>query len=164
MDPRYPIGKFDKAAARDRTTWVAEIERLPADLKTALADLPPGGLDRPYREGGWTGRQVVHHLADSHLNSQLRFRFALTEDKPVIKPYDQDGWAKLADANGPVESSLSILEGLHGRWAALLKSLSEEQWKRTTVHPETGDWDVESLAGLYSWHGRHHVGHLRLIR
>lgn len=164
MDPRYPIGKFDKAAARDRNAWVADIERLPADLKAALAALPPGGLDRPYREGGWTGRQVVHHIADSHLNSQLRFRFALTEDKPVIKPYDEGEWAKLADANGPVELSLSILEGLHGRWAALLRSLTEEQWNRTTVHPETGDWDVESLAGLYSWHGRHHVAHLKMIR
>ena len=141
------------------------IERLPADLKEALAALPPDGLDKPYREGGWTARQVVHHLADSHMNSQLRFRFALTEDKPVIKPYDEATWAKLEDAaHGPVETSLAIVEGLHARWSTLLRSLTEAQWKRELVHPETGEWDLELLAGLYAWHGRHHVAHVRLIR
>ncbi len=165
MDPRYPVGKFDKAAARNRNAWVADIERQPADLKAALAALPSGALDRPYRQGGWTGRQMVHHIADSHMNSQLRFRCALTEDKPVIKPYNEVEWAKLADANrGPIELSLSIIEGMHARWTALLRSLSEEQWQRKLIHPDTGEWDLELLAGLYSWHGRHHVAHLKLIR
>ena len=165
MDARYPIGKFDKSAPRNRNGWVDDIERLPSDLKVALAALPPGGIDRPYREGGWTGRQVLHHLADSHMNSQLRFRFALTEDNPTIKPYDEGAWANLADAAaGPIETSLAIVEGIHARWTALLRSLTAEQWQRTLIHPETGAWDLESLAGLYSWHGRHHVAHLRLIR
>ena len=165
MDAQYPIGKFDRMAARSRQSWLADIARLPADLKAALAALPAGGLDKPYREGGWTARQVVHHLADSHMNSQLRFRFALTEDKPTIKPYEEGAWAKLVDAEtGPVETSLAILEGMHARWTALLQSLTEEQWKRELVHPATGDWDLELMAGLYAWHGRHHVAHIKLIR
>ena len=165
MDTRFPIGKFDRTAPRHRQDWMAGIERLPTDLAAALAALPPGGLDKPYREGGWTARQVVHHLADSHMNSQLRFRFALTEGKPVIKPYDEAAWARLDDAaNGPVETSLAIIEGLHARWSALLRSLTEDQWRRELVHPDTGEWDLELLAGLYAWHGRHHVAHVKLIR
>ena len=165
MDPRYPIGMFDRLATPDREASVAAIENLPAELKAALWRLPPGGLDRPYREGGWTGRQVVHHLADSHMNSQLRFRFALTEDNPAIKPYDEAAWAKLADAaTDDIETSLAIIEGMHSRWTKLLRSLTGAQWKRTLVHPESGAWDLERLAGLYAWHGRHHVAHLKLIR
>jgi hypothetical protein len=165
MDARYPIGTFDKSLAPDRETAIGAIEGLPSELKAALADLPPGGLDKPYRDGGWTARQVVHHLADSHMNSQLRFRFALTEENPTITPYDESAWARLADASGgDIQTSLAIIEGIHTRWTILLRSLTEEQWKRTLVHPETGAWDLERLAGLYAWHGRHHVAHLRLIR
>jgi hypothetical protein len=165
MDAQYPIGKFDRTAPRNRQSWIDGIERLPADLQAALAALPPGGLDKPYRAGGWTARQVVHHLADSHMNSQLRFRFALTEDNPTIKPYAEADWALLADANtGPIEPSVAIINGIHTRWNALLRSMSDAQWQRTLQHPETGAWDLELLAGLYSWHGRHHVAHLRLIR
>lgn len=164
-DAHYPIGKFDKTAPMDRHRWVADIERLPAELKAALAALPPGGLDRPYRPDGWTARQVVHHIADSHLNSQLRVRFALTESKPTIMPYDEAAWAKLADAAlGPIEPSLAIIEGLHARWTTLLRSLTEDQWQRRLIHPATGEWTVEQMAGLYSWHGRHHVAHVALIR
>jgi hypothetical protein len=165
MDARYPIGTFDKSAAPARAAWIDAIEKLPGELKAALRTLPAGGLDRPYREGGWTGRQVVHHLADSHMNSQLRFRFALTEDKPMIKPYDEGAWAKLADAaTDDIETSLAIIEGMHARWVKLLRSLTEDQWRRTLIHPETGEWDLERLAGLYAWHGRHHVAHLKQIR
>lgn len=165
MDARYPIGTFDKSAAPNREDAIRAIESLPAQLKAALAALPPGGLDRPYRAGGWTARQVVHHLADSHMNSQLRFRFALTEENPAIKPYDEAEWAKLADADtGDIAASLAILEGMHERWTILLRSLSEDQWRRTLVHPETGAWDLERLAGLYAWHGRHHVAHIQMIR
>lgn len=130
-----------------------------------MAGLPPGGLDRPYREGGWTARQVIHHVADSHLNCVLRVRFALTEDNFVVKPYDEQTWALLPDAaSGPIEPSLELLHGLHARWAALLGALNEDQWRRTLTHPETGSWDLELLTGMYSWHGRHHVGHLGLIK
>lgn len=165
MDARYPIGKFDKQAALNREAAIAAIENLPSELKAAIAALPPGGLNTVYREGGWTGRQVVHHLADSHMNSQLRFRFALTEEKPTIKPYDEAAWAKLADADtDDIAASLAIIDGIHARWTKLLRSLTDEQWRRTLVHPETGEWDLESLAALYAWHGRHHVAHLKLIR
>jgi hypothetical protein len=165
MDARYPIGKFDKLAAPDREDSIAAIESLPSDLKAAVSALPLGGLDKPYREGGWTGRQVVHHLADSHMNCQLRFRFALTEDKPTIKPYDEGAWAKLVDAEtGDIAASMTMIEGMHGRWTKLLRSMTEEQWQRTLLHPETGEWDLERLLGFYAWHGRHHVAHLGLIR
>lgn len=165
MDAQYPIGKFDPQAPPDRDAWIAGIERLPAELREALSALPGGGLDRPYRAGGWTARQVVHHIADSHANSQVRIRLALTEAKPTIKPYDEAAWAKLADAaTGPIEPSLAIIDGLHARWVALLRSLTEEQWSRQLVHPVTGDWTIELVAGLYCWHGRHHVAHIKLIR
>ncbi len=165
MDAHYPIGKFDRTAPRQRAQWIADIASRPAQVEAAVAALPSGGLDRPYREGGWTARQVVHHIADSHLNSSLRIRFALTEENFIIKPYDEAAWARLADAStGPIDPSLAILRGLHARWAALLASLTEDQWSCRLMHPETGAWDIELMAGLYSWHGRHHVAHLGLIK
>lgn len=165
MDAHYPIGKFDRNVPIDRQGWTSDIRRLPAELKEALAALPAGGLDKPYRPDGWTGRQVVHHIADSHMNLHIRLRLALTEPKPVIKPYDEVEWAKLADAeSGPVEPSLAIIEGVQARSAALLESLADEQWRRELIHPVTGEWAIEQFAGLYSWHGRHHAAHLRLIR
>ncbi|MBM3795706.1 MAG: putative metal-dependent hydrolase [Acidobacteria bacterium] len=165
MDVQYPIGKFDRTAPRKRAQWIADIAALPAQVEASLAALPPGGLDRPYREGGWTARQVVHHLADGHLSCVLRIRFALTEENFIVNPYDEQSWALLPDAaNGPVEPSVELLRGLHARWAALLGALTEDQWQRTLTHPATGVWDLELLAGLYSWHGRHHVAHLGLIK
>lgn len=162
---QFPIGKFDRNVPLNRQGWTTDIEQLPALIKEALAGLPAGGIDKPYRPGGWTGRQVVHHLADSHMNLHVRLRLALTEEKPIIKPYDEVEWAKLVDAErGPLDPSLAIIEGVHARSAALLKALSDEQWRRQLVHPVTGDWTVEQFAGLYSWHGRHHAAHLKLIR
>jgi hypothetical protein len=165
MDARYPIGKFEKPAVcgpAERAEWIAAIAALPAQVKAALAALPEGGLDRPYREGGWTARQVVHHLADSHMNAFIRVKLALTEESPTICAYDENAWAHLADGCArPVEESLAILEGLHARLAALLASLDEPQWARTYVHPAYGPRDIAATAGLYAWHGRHHVGLIR---
>lgn len=135
MDPRYPVGPFafDPQITPDkRKTWIAQIAALPTELKAALSALPPGGLDRPYREGGWTARQVVHHLADSHMNAHTRMRLALTEDNPRIKTYEEAEWARLPDAqHADPAPSLAVLEGLHRRWEILLQSLTPEQFART---------------------------------
>jgi hypothetical protein len=168
LDRRYPVGEFQMepapAAAR-RAEWIGEIERLPARIRALVAELPEGALDRPYREGGWTGRQVIHHLADSHINSYVRFRLALTADEPTITPYDEARWADLTDARlGPVSVSLDLLDSLHTRWVALLRSLSEEQWSRRFLHPELGQRDLITTLAVYAWHGRHHAGHLELLR
>ena len=168
MDPRYPVGKFamePNATATHRDAWIEEIAQLPAQLRAKVASLPADALDKPYREGGWTGRQVVHHLADSHMHSYLRFKHALTEDQPTIKPYDESRWAELKDARtGPIEVSLALLDGLHARWVEFLRSLSEADWSRKFIHPEYGPRDLSTSAALYAWHGRHHLGHLDLLR
>jgi hypothetical protein len=148
-----------------RRTWIAQIAALPAELNAALAALPPGGLDRPYREGGWTARQVVHHLADSHLNAHIRVRLALTENNPRIKTYEESEWAKLEDAQHSDPSlSLAILDGLHKRFTILFESLSSEQFARPAEHPSWGAISVDWILQMYAWHCRHHVGHVRLIR
>jgi uncharacterized damage-inducible protein DinB len=122
-------------------------------------------LDTPYRSGGWTVRQVVHHVPDSHLNSYVRFKLALTEDNPTIKPYEEGRWAELSDSNStPVEVSLTLLESLHDRWVRLLRSLTPEQWKRTFRHPELGEMTLEKTLALYAWHGKHHVAHITELR
>jgi hypothetical protein len=127
--------------------------------------LPDGQLDTPYREGGWTVRQLVHHVADSHINAYVRMRLALTEDWPTIKPYEEAEWAKLEDARTlPVEVSLALLKSLHLRWVALLKSLSEADWARGYVHPESGRERLETVAGIYGWHSQHHVAHVTELR
>ncbi|MCW5977657.1 MAG: putative metal-dependent hydrolase [Bryobacteraceae bacterium] len=168
MDRRYPVGRFamtPNPTPEHRAAWLDEIARLPDQLRAAVASLPEGALEKPYREGGWTGRQVIHHLADSHINSYVRFRLALTEEKPVIKPYEETRWAELSDArSGPVEVSLALIEGLHARWVALLRSLSDADWARTFIHPELGERDLTTTLALYAWHGRHHLGHLELLR
>jgi hypothetical protein len=168
MDPRYPVGTFvhdPESTPEKRRTWIAQIAALPADLNAALAALPPGGLDRPYRDGGWTARQVVHHLADSHLNAHTRLRLALTEDNPRIKTYEESEWAKLEDAQyGDPSCSLQILEGLHARFRILLESLRPEQFSRTAELPQWGSISVDWLLQMYAWHCRHHVGHLKQIR
>ena len=167
MSRAYPIGRFKPPAhttAADREAWIRDIEQLPAQLRQAYEELPPGGLDLQYREGGWTARQVIHHVADSHINSYVRFRLALTEEAPTIKPYDEGAWANLADARAAnAEVSLQLIEALHARWAILLRSMSEDQWARKFVHPEMGERTLAMTLALYSWHGRHHVGHLALI-
>jgi len=163
-DLRYPIGPFQfplKVSTEDRALFIHQIGEAPARLRAAVRGLSGEQLEMPYRPGGWTLRQVVHHIPDSHLNSYVRFRLALTEDEPTIKTYQEDLWAELPDARtGPPETSLQLLECLHDRWAALLNSLTEAEWKRGFRHPELGLVSLEQNAALYAWHGRHHVAHI----
>jgi DinB superfamily len=167
MDPRYPTGRFtyDPAITPEkRAGWVAAIGGLPAELREAVAAIPDNRLDTPYRDGGWTGRQVVHHVADSHINAYIRFRLALTEPGPAVKPYEESVWAELLDARTEHPSvSVGILDGLHRRLHVLLASLGPEDFARTANHPQHGPITVDWLLQMYAWHGRHHVGHLKLI-
>jgi len=166
-DLRYPIGKFKKTEGvsdAQRTALIAAIAEAPAKLRAAATGLSEEQLDTPYRPGGWTVRQVVHHVPDSHMNSLVRFKLALTENEPTIKPYDEARWAELADAKGPIEPSLLLLENLHERWLVLLKSLKAADWQRTFRHPERGTMTLEETLQLYAWHGRHHVAHITSLR
>ncbi|MEX1185667.1 MAG: putative metal-dependent hydrolase [Gemmatimonadaceae bacterium] len=165
-NPRFPIGEFqqpDKLSEAERVAAIAKIDAMPATLRAAVAGMSDAQLDSTYREGSWTLRQVVHHLADSHVNSYTRFRLALTEDHPRIKPYDEGKWAELEDARTlPVEVSLELLEALHSRWVALLRSLKPKDFARTIDHPENGTMSVDQLLAMYAWHGEHHIAHIRL--
>ena len=167
-DLRYPIGKFSTegvALATERAHFVAQIEQAPAELRAAVQGLSREQLDTPYRPEGWTVRQVVHHVPDSHMNSFIRCKLALTEEEPTIKPYDEDSWARLGDVrNTAVEVSLSLLESLHQRWVVLLRSLRDEDWSRNFRHPELGLMSLEKNLALYAWHGRHHVAHITALR
>lgn len=146
----------------ERDIMIAKIEALPAELEKELAGASDEALAQPYREGGWNSRQVVHHLADSHMHAFLRCKFVVNEEKPTLKPYDQDVWASQSDASdGPLEHSLAILRGLHARWAAFLKSLPESAWTRPAYHPERGDMILEDFLRIYSGHGEKHIGHIR---
>ncbi len=164
----YPIGKFKwegDATDEQRQQLIDEIAGTPARVRAAVEGLSAEQLETPYRPGGWTVRQVVHHIADSHLNSYVRFRLALTEDEPTIKPYHEDRWAELDDARtAPLEVSLALLESLHERWVQLLKSLKAEDFARTFKHPEMGVVSLDKNVGLYAWHGRHHVAHITGLR
>src|SRR5213594_1535765 len=168
MDIRYPIGQFTWAGrntAEQRAAAINDIAAAPQKMRSAVAGLTETQLDTPYRKGGWTVRQVVHHVPDSHMNSYIRFKLALTEDEPTIKPYMEDRWAKLADTtNTPPEVSLSLMESLHDRWVRLLRSIEPSDWKRTFQHPELGLLPLEKTLVLYSWHGRHHVAHITELR
>jgi uncharacterized damage-inducible protein DinB len=165
---RYPIGKFSRPSAlspQDHKAAIATLAALPENLRSAVSGLSPQQLDTPYREGGWTVRQLVHHVADSHLNAYARIRLALTEDWPTIKPYDQNLWAELPDARtAPVEVSLELLDALHRRLTLLLSSLTEAEWQRGYVHPEGGRQTVTQVLALYDWHSRHHVAHVTELR
>ena len=167
-DLRYPVGKYHRPDAyteASRAASIATIAALPATLKKALAGLSKTQLDTPYREGGWTVRQVVHHLADSHVNAYIRTRFTLTSEKPTIMPYPEHVWAELADArSGPVETSLALLEGLHARWTALLTSRKPGDFARAFVHPEHGERTLDWMVDMYAWHCRHHVAHITDLR
>lgn len=160
----FPIGKFTysgPASEEQKSVFIDEIAQTPARLKTAVAGLSNTQLDTPYRPAGWTVRQVVHHVPDSHLNAYVRFKLALTEDNPTIKPYAEDRWADLSDTQStPIEVSLTLLESLHDRWVRLLRSLTPEQWKRTFRHPELGEMTLEKTVAMYAWHGKHHVAHI----
>lgn len=167
-DLRYPIGKYEMpktVSAEERVGYVQAIAELPRDLRLALSGLNDVRLDTPYRPGGWTVRQVVHHLADSHMNSYIRFKLALTEDVPVIRPYMEERWAELPEAkSGPVELSLQLLDALHRRWSVFLQAFTPDDYMRTLVHPELGVFRLEQLLALYAWHGRHHVAHITELR
>jgi len=168
MDLQYPVGRFawpDAVSPDDRRSCIDEIEQTPKNMRAVVTGLSEQQLDTPYRPGGWTMRQVVHHLPDSHLNSYLRFRLALTEDEPTIKPYDEARWAELVDARtAPVELSLTLLDSLHKRWVLLLRSLSGADCSRKFHHPELGEVTLEKNLALYAWHGRHHVAHITSLR
>jgi uncharacterized damage-inducible protein DinB len=157
---QFPLGKFNSSLPGGPEA-IPAIADLPTALRTAVTGLSDSQLDTPYREGGWTVRQLVHHVADSHTNASVRFRLALTEDFPTIKPYAEARWAELADARTlPVEASLALLDSLHARWVVLLESLSDAQWARGYVHPEMGRQTLDRAAALYAWHGRHHTAHV----
>jgi DinB superfamily len=168
MDLRYPIGPFafeGPLTDGQRQRFIDQIAEAPAKLCAAVEGLSPQQLDTPYRPGGWTVRQVVHHLPDSHLNSYVRFKLALTEEGPTIKPYYEDRWAELEDArHAPLNISLTLLESLHRRWVMLLRSLAEKDFARTFLHPELGVMSLEKNLSLYAWHGRHHVAHIMSLR
>jgi DinB superfamily len=168
MDPRYPIGRYQRPASIDAAVIhdaIATIAESPARLTDAVAGLKADQLDTPYREGGWTVRQVVHHVPESHLNAYIRCKLALTEDVPTIKPYEEGEWAKLRDvAITPIGVSLLLLDALHARWVSLLRTLEPHDWQRTFRHPESGVWRVDELATLYAWHGAHHVAHITTLR
>lgn len=169
VDPRYPLGIFTfepPASADQRADRIGLIAGTPARLRAALAGLDEAGLETPYRAGGWTIRQVAHHLPDSHLSAVFRFRLALTEESPTITPYDEARWARLADArSAPVESSVRLLEALHERWVLLLRAMAPADFARTLVHPEYPEpMSLDRMLALYAWHGPHHVAQIEQAR
>lgn len=167
-DLRYPIGKFhwpETVSPEERLRHIQTLAGAPARMREAVSGLSTEQLDTPCREGGWTVRQVVHHVPDSHMNSFIRCKLALTEAEPTIKPYDEAAWALLGDvAATPIDTSLQLLESLHERWVALLRGLSETDWKKQFRHPAIGLVSLEGNLALYAWHGDHHVGHILALR
>jgi len=167
MDLRYPIGEFEMPShlqPDQRTVALNVLATAPAKLREATADLTDQQLDTPYRPEGWTVRQVVHHLADSHMNSFIRFRLGLTEEVPTIGTYREDLWAELPDSRLPIEVSLQLIESLHERWVTLLRALDEAAWQREIQHPEIGQIRLDQLLALYEWHSLHHVAHVNALR
>jgi hypothetical protein len=167
-DVRYPVGRFKKKDALSREERDAALEVLaaaPANLRQAVSGLADSQLDTPYREGGWSVRQVVHHLPDSHLNAYVRIRLALTEEEPTVRPYDEARWAELPDArHGPVETSLALLGAVHERMVRLLRNLDERDFARRFIHPEGWNGTIDTLVGMYAWHSKHHVAHVTELR
>ncbi|MDX8364684.1 YfiT family bacillithiol transferase [Cytobacillus sp. IB215665] len=166
VDKRYPIGHFEyngEITADVTNDWINDIEKLPQLLRDSVSGLDNHQLDTPYRTGGWTVRQVVHHLADSHMNAYIRFKLALTEDTPEIRPYEEGKWAELPDSKLPIDMSLSLLEALHIRWTKLLRSLQAADMEKTFIHPDSGKVTVGKNIGIYAWHGRHHLAHITSI-
>ena len=167
-DPRYPIGKFSYSgplSPEQKQQYLTDIAQTPGRLRAVVRELSDQQLDTPYRDGGWTPRQVVHHVADSHMNSYIRFKLALTEEDPIIKPYLEDRWAELPEAkHAPIEVSLALIDSLHQRWMRMLSELTDEDWKRAFRHPAMGPMSLEKSLALYSWHGRHHVAHVSSLR
>src|SRR5207237_8491874 len=167
-DPRYPIGNFTydgPPSEQQRNQFIDNIEQTPARLRAAIQGLSSQQIETPYRDDGWAVRQVVHHVPESHMNAYIRFKLALTEDNPTIKPYQEDAWAKLADVKRtPIDTSLGLLDALHQRWVTLLELLKPEDFRRSLVHPESGSLTLEYLLQMYAWHGKHHVAHVTALR
>jgi uncharacterized damage-inducible protein DinB len=167
-DLRYPVGRFTAEAdvtPEKRRGWIRQIAETPATLRAAVANLSDGQFDTPYRPGGWTVRQVLHHVPDSHMHAYCRYKLALTEDNPTIKPYDEAEWAKVADtARTPPDVSLSLLDALHTRWVILLESMAGSDFARPLQHPERGPITLDWMLQLYAWHGRHHAAHITELR
>lgn len=167
-DLRYPIGEFDRnleVTPAARGERIDTIRELPQKMRDAVAGLLDEQLDTEYRPRGWTVRQTVHHVADSHSNSLTRFKLALTEDAaPTIRPYYEDRWAELGDSKLPVDVSLGLIDGIHTRWIALMQSMSEEDFNKKFIHPETGEWTLDGALALYAWHSVHHTAHITRLR
>lgn len=167
MNKRYPIGEFklkEGIYQDDIEQWISEIEEAPQKLVVAVKGLAEEQLDYPYRPEGWTLRQVVHHLADAHMNGYIRFKVGLTEEIPIIKTYDEVSWAKLIDNSLPIDVSLNLLFSIHSRLVTLLKSLDRQELKRKVIHPDHGDMTIEQLIAVYAWHGKHHTAHITCFR
>ena len=168
QDPKYPIGKFqweENLTGARRKELIDQIAGTPVQFRAAVKGFTEAQFDTPYREGGWTVRQLVHHVADSHMNAYIRFKLALTEDEPTIKTYEQERWAETIDSRtASPEVSLSLIDGIHHRWAMLLRAMSTTDFARKFNHPEHGKMRLERLLGLYAWHGRHHTAHITGLR
>ena len=167
MDPRYPIGKYEPKpySQQQKEQWLNDLKFSPTDLEMAITNLDEFQLDTPYREGGWTVKQLVHHVADSHANAYIRFKLGLTEDNPPVKPYDEKEWALLNDVQTvPINVSLTWLHAMHQRWVATIKDLTDEQWQRTVLHPQHNEISLWFLLGMYAWHGKHHTAHITTLR
>jgi hypothetical protein len=169
VDPRYPIGKFQwsgaDATAAERAERIAQIAACPGDLRAAVQDLDEAQLDTPYRDGGWTVRQLVHHVPESHMNAYVRFKLGLTEDTPTIKPYEENSWAQLPDSRtAPISISLDLLQHLHARWVLVLRAMRDADFGRRINHPESGVQTLDRVLALYAWHGRHHIAHVTSLR
>ena len=164
MNEKYPIGQFtcgETISSKEVQEWIDEIKTFPARLYEIVRELDEEVLENTYREGGWSIRQLVHHVADSHLNSYIRFKLALTENNPIIKPYAEDKWAELPDSHLSIEFSLALIQGLHERWVYLLENLTDVELKRTFTHPDSGVITLAKNIGLYAWHGNHHLAHIK---
>ena len=167
MDPRYPIGKYEPKpySQQQKEQWLNDLKFLPTDLEMAVTNLDEFQLDTPYREGGWTVKQLVHHVADSHANAYIRFKLGLTEDNPPVKPYNEKEWALLNDVQTvPINVSLTWLHAMHQRWVASIRDLTDEQWQRTVLHPQHKEISLWFLLGMYAWHGKHHTAHITSLR
>jgi hypothetical protein len=167
-DLRFPVGRFDAKAdvpRSERTRLIESVAATPARLRAAVTGFTEAQLDTPYRDGGWSVRQVVHHVPDSHMNAYVRFKLALTEDAPTIKPYNEARWAELEDSRTtPIETSLVLLEAVHDRWDRILRAMSDADFDRPLVHPEMGNLNLWFMLRLYEWHGRHHAAHITSLR
>ena len=166
-DPSYPVGRFDRHrrwTAASRAGAIGDIAALPTNIRRAVDGLDDARLETPYRPGGWTVRQLVHHVADSHMNGYIRLKLALTEDNPTIKAYEQDRWAALPDSRLPIAPSLAILDAVHERWTTLWRSLEDPAFARTFTHPDMGPLTIETHLHLYAWHSRHHTAHVTALR